>query len=287
MLEKLRPYIELTRLNKPIGIYLLLWPTAWALYLAAPLDQQDGFINLIFALGVIVMRSAGCVINDYADRDIDGKVARTGSRPLADNRVSPRQALLFFGGLIGLAFILVLQLKVQTILFSAVALFLATLYPFTKRYIWYPQFFLALAFSSAILMAFIEYQGQLPVICWLLFALNMFWVIAYDTIYALADIVDDEKANIKSTARWFGSYAHRICWSLQAAFLLGFLGLAYSFLDTQWPFLIFWGVALGLTVYQAFLMRSKQPHNYLKAFLNNHWVGFSLFLGLLFGTTVV
>ncbi len=275
-------YIDLLRLNKPVGIYLLLWPTAWALLVAAQ-GSADWTINIIFIIGVVVMRSAGCVINDYADRHIDHKVNRTKTRPLVDGRLTEGHALIAFFILTLLALLLVLQLNLNTILLAFGGLLLTLIYPFTKRWFWYPQFFLGLAFSWAIPMAFMAYQQELPWACWALYFLNLLWVVAYDTIYALGDLEEDIVAGIKSTARLFGTFAHYAVITLLVFFLLGFAVFAWQ-QNVNSLFIPFWIFAWVLFAHQIRLMLCRTPEKYLQAFKDSHWMGLSLLIGLLVST---
>ncbi len=279
MLERLIQYYYLTRLNKPIGIYLLLWPTLWGLWLAA-----EGFPNvmivLIFILGTILMRSAGCVINDYADRHFDGHVARTRERPLATGKVKPQEALWLFVMLSATAFALVLLLNTLTILLSFVAALLAAIYPFMKRYTHFPQVFLGAAFAWAIPMAFAAQTNSLPWLAWCLFVIALLWTVAYDTLYAMVDRLDDVQIGIKSTAILFGSADKLIIALLQAVVLLSLLGVGL------WVGLgVFYYAGLvmatGLVLYQQYLIKDREPTRCFQAFLNNHWFGLVIFLGLL------
>ena len=273
------PYIQLMRLDRPIGTLLLLWPTLWAVWIAG-----DGSPSLktvvIFTLGVIVMRAAGCVINDFADRNIDGHVKRTEGRPLATGALSGRQALMLFAGLAAVAFVLVLFLNTFTILLSLGALALAVLYPFMKRYTHLPQVVLGAAFSWAIPMAFAAETNSVPAIAWLLYTANLLWTVAYDTEYAMVDRDDDLKIGVKSTAILFGEMDRLMIGALQgmALFALWLLGRQLSFGD-------FWlaglAVAAGLFVYQHWLMRERSRDGCFQAFLNNQWVGLAVFVGLL------
>ena len=214
-----KPYLQLTRLDRPIGILLLLWPTLMALWIAAE-GLPDIKLLLIFTLGVVLMRSAGCAINDFADRDLDGDVWRTENRPLATGVLKPWQAMATFIVLAFLAFVLVLQLNTLTIALSLVALVLAFCYPFMKRYTYLPQLVLGMAFGWAIPMAFAAQTGSVPLIAWLLFIGNIIWTTVYDTFYAMADRTDDVKAGIKSTAILFGEDDRLIQGILQGLFVL-------------------------------------------------------------------
>ncbi|WDT86229.1 4-hydroxybenzoate octaprenyltransferase [Alteromonas sp. 009811495] len=270
-------YARLMRLDKPVGIYLLLWPTMWALLMAAqglpPLS-----ILVIFVAGVVVMRSAGCVINDYADRKVDGSVKRTAARPLATGEVTPKQALTLFGGLIALAFVLVLFLNWQTIALSVVALLLASSYPFMKRYTHLPQVVLGAAFGWAIPMAFMAVLETVPAYAWWLFVANLLWTVAYDTMYAMVDRDDDLQIGVKSTAILFGKNDVRIVMLLQAIALiiLWCIGCA---IDATWPYYgaILFSALLCVRQYQ--LIKRRQREGCFKAFLENHYIGLAITLG--------
>ena len=270
-------YTRLMRLDKPVGIYLLLWPTMWALLMAAqglpPLN-----ILVIFVAGVVVMRSAGCVINDYADRKVDGSVKRTAARPLATGEVTPKQALTLFGGLIALAFVLVLFLNWQTIALSVVALLLASSYPFMKRYTHLPQVVLGAAFGWAIPMAFMAVLETVPAYAWWLFVANLLWTVAYDTMYAMVDRDDDLQIGVKSTAILFGKNDVRIVMQLQATALiiLWCIGCA---IDATWPYYgaILFSALLCVRQYQ--LIKRRQREGCFKAFLENHYIGLAITLG--------
>ncbi|MDO7597171.1 MAG: 4-hydroxybenzoate octaprenyltransferase [Pseudomonadota bacterium] len=278
--QTLWPYIELMRLDKPIGILLLLWPTLSALWIAAE-GWPDLTVFSVFVLGVIIMRSAGCVVNDYADRNVDGHVTRTINRPLIRGDVTSRQALILFASLGLLAFFLVAQLNELTMWMSLVAMLLATIYPFMKRYTYLPQVFLGMAFGWAIPMAFAAQTNAVPTIAWLLFLANILWTTAYDTFYAMADREDDMFAGVKSTAILFGDDDLVIIGVLQFIFLLVMV-LIGSQLEMSISYYI--GV-LGaglLSIYQQYVAKDKQPAHCLQAFLNNNWVGGVIFLGIVF-----
>lgn len=272
------PYLRLSRLSRPIGSFLLLWPTLWALWIAA-----DGVLKphivLIFIFGVLAMRSAGCVINDYADRNFDGQVKRTKDRPLATGELSIKQAWIFFFALLVLSFLLVLQLRLETIKFSFVALGIACLYPFLKRVTYLPQFVLGVAFSCGIPMAFIEQQGHIGTLGWALLVSNLLWVVAYDTIYAIADREDDLKTGIKSTAILFGKYDLII---ISAFEILALLGLTAIGVHLNFDVYYFFGLlaALGNLVYQMWLCQDYDRDLALKAFITNGWFGAFIFIGL-------
>ncbi|MDF1780051.1 MAG: 4-hydroxybenzoate octaprenyltransferase [Alcanivoracaceae bacterium] len=276
---KVWPYIQLMRLDRPIGTLLLLWPTLWAIWVAG-----DGSPSLrtfiVFTLGVIVMRAAGCVINDYADRDFDGHVSRTKGRPLATGAVTSKQALALFSALVFVAFILVLFVNRFTFWLSFVGLGLAVLYPFTKRFTFMPQIFLGAAFSWAIPMAFAAETGELPPAAWLLYTANLLWTVAYDTQYAMVDREDDLKIGIRSTAILFGDADRLMIALLQgmAVFTLYMLGHR---LGLSWAYWLGVAAATGLFVYQFLLTKERQPAACFKAFLNNQWAGMAIFAGLL------
>lgn len=271
-------YARLMRLDKPIGIYLLLWPTLWALWIAAK-GVPDLRVLCVFIAGVVLMRSAGCVINDFADRKIDPKVSRTRERPLASGKVSSREALALFGLLCLLAFALVLLMNGLTILLSFIAVALAAVYPFMKRYTYYPQVVLGLAFGWSIPMGFAAQTGSVPPVAWVLLAINLLWTVAYDTMYAMVDRKDDLRARIKSTAILFGDADRMIIGVLQGLALLGLLLVGKQLSLSLY---YFGGVlaAAGLAVYQQRLIRKREPSLCFAAFLNNHWFGLVVFVGI-------
>lgn len=269
---------QITRIDKPIGIYLLLWPTYWALWLAS-----DGLpsihLFLVFTFGVVVMRSAGCVINDFADRKVDGSVERTKQRPLITGLLTSKEALVIFFALIAIAFALVLTLSWFTIKLSFIALLLAALYPFMKRYTHLPQVFLGAAFSWGMIMAFAEAYGTVDKIAWLLFAANLAWTVAYDTMYAMVDRDDDIKIGVKSTAILFGKNDKRIIGFLQIL-TLGLLYTVGELLAFSWPFYLSLIISAGLFSYQQMLIIDNNRDHCFKAFLHNHYVGMVVFLGV-------
>ncbi len=281
LLNKWRSYIQLMRLDKPIGSFLLLWPTLWALFLASN-GMPDVKILFIFILGVVLMRSAGCVINDYADRHIDGKVKRTSQRPLATGAVSEKEAKILFVLLILLSFFLVLQLNLYAIVLSVAAAVLAFIYPFMKRYTHLPQLFLGAAFGWSIPMAYGATAASLPLSCWLLFLANLAWTIAYDTQYAMVDRDDDLRIGVKSTAILFAEYDNKIIALLQIATLaiLVYLGVEQQLSNGYFIGLL---PALACFIYQCRLTKRRTREECFKAFLNNNYVGMWIFIAILVG----
>ncbi len=272
------PYFVLMRLDKPIGIYLLLYPTLWALWLAnkgiPPLD-----LLLIFSLGVVLMRSAGCVINDIADRDIDKHIKRTANRPITRGQISVKSAVKLFIGLIVIAFCLVLLTNQLTVLLSIIAVLLASLYPFMKRWTYIPQLVLGLAFSMSIPMAFSASLGFVPFeVIWIMLA-NTLWTISYDTMYAMADREEDLKVGVKSTAILFGQYDLLIIGLLQASLLLllGIIGWIFALNSLYFISLL---LVLGLMIYYQISIKNRQKTACFNAFLHNHYLGLVVLLGL-------
>jgi len=266
------------RLDKPIGTFLLLWPTLWALWFATK-GQPDPFILLVFVTGVFLMRAAGCVINDFADRKVDGKVKRTENRPLVTGEVSSKQALALFFGLITLAFALVLTLDWNTVALSVVALILAAIYPFMKRYTHLPQVFLGAAFGWAIPMVYMASTGAIPIEAWLLFVANMLWVLSYDTMYAMVDHEDDIKAGIKSTAVLFGKFTPFWLSLFQVFFIVLMFQIGLMTFQGMYYYIAI-VIALFLGLYQQKLIQVGQRELYFKAFLNNNLLGFIIFMGI-------
>ncbi|MGB0713510.1 MAG: 4-hydroxybenzoate octaprenyltransferase [Gammaproteobacteria bacterium] len=275
---KWRDYMQLMRLHKPIGIYLLLWPTLWGLWFAAS-GVPDLLILFVFVAGVTLMRSAGCVVNDFADRDIDPHVERTRDRPIAAGRVSSREALLLFAGLSLLAFALVLLLNGLTIALSFVGAFLAASYPFMKRYTHLPQFYLGAAFAWAVPMGFAAQTGEVPALAWLLFLAPVFWAVAYDTMYAMVDRDDDLKIGVKSTAILFGQW-DRFWVGVFQVLTLAVLAIAGFWTERGVLYWLSLGVFSGFSVYQQILIRKRERGPCFVAFLNNHWAGLAVFTGL-------
>ncbi|MFN3580096.1 MAG: 4-hydroxybenzoate octaprenyltransferase [Pseudomonas sp.] len=282
ILARLHPratdFYQLMRLDRPIGTYLLLWPTLWALWLAAE-GVPDISLLIIFTLGVVFMRAAGCVINDYADRNIDGHVSRTRNRPLATGRIAPDEALITFAVLVGCSALLVLATNLLTMILSVGGLLLAALYPFCKRFTFYPQLVLGAAFSWAIPMAFAAQTNSLPMILWLVYIGNLLWTVAYDTQYAMCDREDDLQIGVKSTAILFGEADRLIIGVLQGLTLLCMLLVGSRFDLGLYYHLSLLTMLLGFA-WQQWLIRDRDPAACLRAFLSNHWVGMLVFIGL-------
>ncbi len=278
---RLPAFIQLTRFNKPIGTLLLLWPTLGALWLAAK-GFPDWHLLFIFALGTLLMRSAGCCINDFADSGIDGSVLRTRNRPIIAGTVSRREAMLTFLTLCLLSFLLLLFTNRFTILLAVGAVIVAATYPFMKRYTHLPQVVLGIAFSWGILMAFSAQTGAIPPAAWLLFVANCLWTVAYDTEYAMVDREYDLQIGVKSTAILFGEADKVIIGTLQVMFLLALLLAGLQFGLGAW-FYVSLLVAAGLLAYQQLLIKDRDVDGCFQAFLNNHWVGLAVFIGILLG----
>lgn len=278
-MKSIKPYLLLMRMDRPIGTLLLLWPTWWALWSASN-GHPDFNIFLIFTMGVFIMRAAGCVVNDIADRKFDGHVKRTQNRPLALQQVSVKNAWGLFIGLLLSAALLLLFLKTLTILLALAAAFFAITYPYMKRHTYLPQVYLGIAFSFAIPMAYAEITDTIPQLAWLLFVANILWTTAYDTIYAMVDRKDDLKIGIKSTAILFGDLDRMIIGIIQlltvlALFLFG-KQAAFSL-----PYFLAVIAVLWLFVYQQLLILGRQEDRCFKAFLHNNWVGMIIFIGIL------
>jgi 4-hydroxybenzoate polyprenyltransferase len=276
--ERLTAYEKLIRLDKPIGILLLLWPTLWALWLSS-LGHPDWTIVWIFILGSVLMRSAGCAINDYADRDFDARVARTRERPLATGRIRPVEALMVAVVLILASFALVLQLNALTIKLSGVAVVIAAAYPFAKRLFAVPQAVLGLAFGFGIPMAFAAHNEHVLWWAWLLLAANVFWAIAYDTEYAMVDREDDRKIGIRTAAITFGHYDVAAVMICHAVFLLIMVWIGVL-IRAGWYFYLGLIVAAGLAGVQYRMIRQRDPTGCFRAFRNNNWVGAAIFAGI-------
>ena len=278
MNERLHQYALLMRLHKPIGILLLLWPTLWAVWIAAA-GHPDTRVLVVFVLGVVLMRSAGCVINDYADRNIDPHVRRTRERPIAAGRVTPREALVLFAVLCLVAFMLVLLMNRLTILLSLIGVLLAATYPFTKRYTHLPQVYLGAAFGWAVPMVFAAQTGAVPAIAWLIFIANVLWATVYDTMYAMVDREDDLRIGVKSTAILFGA-ADRLLIGLLQVLLMACL--AWVGMRAGLGAMYYAGLAAAavFALYQQYLIRARQPERCFQAFLNNNWFGATVFAGI-------
>ena len=271
-------YIRLMRLDKPIGSLLLLWPTYWALFLSAD-GWPDLDILVIFTLGVFIMRSAGCVINDFADRKIDKHIIRTQGRPLATGEISSNSALVLFGLLLLIALGLVLQTNILTIKLSLIALMLATLYPFTKRWTNLPQLVLGAAFGMSVPMAFSAQTGVIPLTAWLVFIATLVWTLIYDTFYAMADRDEDLKVGVKSTAILFAKYDQIIITLLQILLIVVFVLIGNTFdLGLIYDFSLV--VILFFMIYHQLLLKKRQKEEYFKAFLSNNFIGMAVFLGI-------
>lgn len=276
--ERLKNYASLVRLDRPIGILLLLWPAMWGLWIAGA-GSPPWQVVLIFIFGVALMRSAGCAINDYADRNFDGDVARTCNRPIVQGLVSPKEALAVFAVLVLIAFGLVLLLNIETILLSFVALLLAAAYPFMKRYTHLPQLVLGMAFGMAIPMAFTALSGTVPPVGWLLYLAAVVWALIYDTQYAMVDREDDLKIGVKSTAILFGQYDLLVIGLLQL-FMLGLLLLIGLKVELGLYYYLGILVAALLFLRQQQLISTRDPGGCFAAFQNNNCFGLAVFIGL-------
>lgn len=276
---KLPHFVALSRLNKPIGIYLLLWPTLWALWIASA-GSPGWHLLFVFVIGTVLTRSAGCIVNDIADRNFDGQVERTLSRPLVTGQITVPEAFIFLGILMFCALILVLSTNMLTLGIAFIATAIAAIYPFMKRYTYLPQVILGIAFSCGIPMAFAATRSEVPQVAWLLMIANLVWTVAYDTEYAMVDREDDIRLGLKSSAILFAEMDKLAIGALQIVFLGTLLLIAKSELLT-WPFYVAFSVATGLILYQQYLIRDRQRDECFDAFLNNHWIGLSVFLGLL------
>ncbi len=280
MRERFRHYIALTRLNRPIGILLLLWPTLWALWIASA-GRPNPTILAVFVVGTILMRSAGCAMNDYADRDFDPHVKRTADRPLAAKKISPVEALLVAAVLSLIALLLVASLLNRlTLYLSLAAFFLAASYPFTKRFFVMPQAYLGFAFGFGIPMAFAAQTGAIPALAWWLLVANIFWTIAYDTEYAMVDRDDDAKIGIRTTALLFGKYDVAIV-MLCYLIMLAILTAVGEIIGLGWPYFVGLVVACGIALFHYTLIANRERNNCFRAFLHNNWVGFAVFCGLM------
>ena len=276
--DRLKHYARLTRLNKPIGILLLLWPTYWALWIAAE-GIPDTKILIIFTLGVILMRSAGCVLNDIADRNLDGHVERTQHRPLVTGEVSIKEAFKLVLAMVSVAFLLVLQTNELTVFLACIAMLLAAIYPLMKRYTYLPQFVLGTAFGWGIPMAFSAQMNEVPNIAWLILIANVLWSVAYDTMYAMVDRKDDIKIGIKSTAILFAESDTKIIAIIQCMLILALIMIGQQVgLGTVYYLAII--AATLLAIYQQLLIKNREPKNCFQAFLNNNWFGAVIFAGI-------
>jgi 4-hydroxybenzoate polyprenyltransferase len=276
-------YWRLMRMHRPVGTWLLLWPTLWAIWIASA-GRPDPKVFLILVLGTIVVRSAGCVINDFVDRKIDPHVARTADRPLATGEVAPAEALILFGALMVIALGLVLNLNKLTLTFALAGAFLTVVYPFTKRFLSTPQFVLGVAFSWGVPMAFAATAGDVPRVGWLLFLATVIWVVAYDTQYAMTDRPDDVKIGVRSTAILFGDLDRAFVAGLQALFLASLVLVGRSADMGPW---YYGGLAAAgvFCLYQAYLIKERDVVQSFRAFLNNAWLGGAIFAGILLDYT--
>jgi 4-hydroxybenzoate polyprenyltransferase len=271
-------YVRLVRLDKPIGVLLLLWPTLTALWIATD-GRPPALLLGIFALGTLLTRSAGCAINDVVDRDFDGHVKRTADRVVSSGALSPLEAVAVAVVLLLLAALLLIPLNALTFWLAVVGVIVATTYPFFKRFFPLPQAYLAIAFSFGIPMAFAAALGHVPTIGWWLFAANLFWVVAYDTEYAMVDRDDDIRIGVRSSAILFGRAdvaAVMFCYGAHLSLLL----VVGSVIQARWPFYLGWAAALGCVVYHYLLIRSRAREDCFRAFRHNQWVGLAVFAGV-------
>ena len=275
---KLGLYAQLIRLDKPVGILLLLWPTLIALWLAAE-GWPDPFVLFVFIMGVILMRSAGCAINDYADREIDKKVKRTKQRPLAAGKITEKETLIVFASLSLIAFILVLFMNQLTIWLSLVGIILAISYPFMKRYHYLPQVHLGAAFGWSVPMAYAAQANEVTAVAWLIFIATVLWATVYDTMYAMVDYDDDIEIGVKSTAILFGNQDKLIIGFIQILLILNLLLIGHR---AELGLFYYLGVATAslFAIYQQYLIKDRERELCFKAFLNNNWFGLSLFTGV-------
>ena len=276
--EKLKQYGLLARFDKPIGILILMWPTLWALWLASR-GKPDIGVLIVFMLGVVLMRAAGCVINDYADRNIDPHVGRTKLRPIAAGKVAPKEALALFAALALVAFALVLLMNTLTIALSVIGAFLAASYPFMKRYTYLPQAYLGMAFGWAVPMAFAAQLDSIPPVAWVMYLAVLLWALVYDTMYAMVDKDDDLKIGVKSTAILFGAYDRQIICVLQII-IISLLVVIGQWERLAWPYYGGVLVATGLFIYQQTLIVHRDKTQCFQAFLNSNWLGLAVFIGL-------
>jgi 4-hydroxybenzoate polyprenyltransferase len=276
--ERLSLYLQLTRLNRPIGILLLLWPTLWGVWIAGA-GHPAWHIVLIFVLGTVLMRSAGCAINDYADRDFDKHVQRTRERPVTSGRIAPREAVWVAASLALVAFVLILPLNNLTLLLSIPAVFLAASYPYTKRFLAIPQAYLGITFGFGIPMTFAAQLGGVPPVAWLLLVANVFWAIAYDTEYAMVDRDDDIHLGIHSAALLFGKYDVAAVMGCYAITLV-LLATVGQMIVSGWFYYAGLMLAVGITLYHYRLIRHRERERCFKAFLHNNWFGAVVFVGI-------
>lgn len=280
----MNPYFRLMRLDKPVGIYLLLWPTLWALFLAAN-GWPESRLLFIFIIGVVLMRSAGCVINDYADRNIDKFIERTQYRPITSGEISANSALIFFIGLIASAFLLVLFTNGLTIQLALIAGLLATLYPFTKRWTHLPQFVLGAAFAMSVPMAFAATNGFVADGAWWVFTATLIWTVIYDTMYAMADREEDLKIGVKSTAVLFAQYDRLILGILQISLVFVFYKISEIF-----KMAIFFDISVLLSIilmiYHQYLIKNREKTACFQAFLHNNYIGLVIFVGIALSVTL-
>jgi 4-hydroxybenzoate polyprenyltransferase len=277
--RRIRDLIEVARLHRPIGIWLLLWPVLWAIWIAGA-SHPTPKVLVIFVLGTVAMRSAGCVINDLADRDFDPFVKRTRDRPIASRRLAPLEAVVWFLVLIAAALALVMQLDVKTIRMSVIGAVLAVSYPFFKRFFPLPQFYLGVAFSWGVPMVFIAEMGAIPRVAWIIFFAGIIWAAIYDTMYAMVDRDDDLRIGVKSSAIAFGDMDRVIIGMLQLLMLFT-LYLAGRSMEFGYWYHVGLVAAGVFFAYQQWLIRERRPVSCFSAFLNNHYVGLSIFIGIL------
>jgi 4-hydroxybenzoate polyprenyltransferase len=276
--QRLYEYFLLTRLHRPIGIYLVLWPTLWAIWIAAE-GHPNPLVLVVFILGTILMRSAGCAINDFADRDFDPHVSRTEERPLARRAIKPIEAVGVFAVLCLISLGLVLMMNTLTILLAIPGAFLAASYPFMKRVTHLPQAYLGVAFGWAIPMAFAAQGGEIPINAWIFFVANIFWALAYDTMYAICDREDDLKIGVKSAAILMGRF-DRLGIGLMQLLTLALLAVGGFAFGLGTPYLLGLLVASGFGIYEQYLIRERDPKLSFHAFLNNHYFGMAVFIGI-------
>jgi 4-hydroxybenzoate polyprenyltransferase len=278
-LDRAQQYWLLARFDKPIGILILLWPALWALWIASD-GQPDLLVLTVICSGVILTRAAGCVINDYADRDFDPHVERTQQRPIASGKVTPSEALKLFAVLIGIAFVSVLLLNLMTIFLSLIGAFLIASYPFMKRYTHLPQAYLGIAFGWAIPMSFAAQTNTIPLVAWVMYLAVILWAIVYDTMYAMVDKEDDLKIGVKSTAILFGNKEREIIGILQLI-ILALLIIIGLMQDLGLVYYLGLLMAVSLSVYQQKLIFHREKDLCFKAFLNSNYFGLAVFVGLM------